>query len=266
MPPAASGRILAWGWRCYQGETIFLDEEKRSDPETQESLILAGDILDSTALALNIIDVVAFSEARQKDREISKKRAQAREKRFQDEAEAQSNVVPMARYADGSTVITNGTKGDHEAPDTPEGRLATVNLVGLGMSEFKANVLVSRYSKSHGQDCVLMVTEKMKGRNLISPEKYFSKAIQNVQEGFASKTDATSSKIPKAVRRQVSPRADGSWEFLGWTYENHPRSNPGIEGRKKVWRTDSGKLSYKPAEENETPPSFDDDPGVKEVE
>ena len=31
MPPSSAGRYLSWGWRCYNGETIFLCLEGYSD-------------------------------------------------------------------------------------------------------------------------------------------------------------------------------------------------------------------------------------------
>jgi len=71
---------------------------------------------------------------------------------------------------------------------------------------------------------------------------------------------------PVPVRRRISVARGARWEFIGWTALDHPRSRPGIEGRKKVWRNDTGSLSYKPADENEDIPSFEQDAGTYEID
>lgn len=267
MPPAVSGRILSWGWRCYQGETIFLDEEEAKDSETRSAIAHAVDLFDSTALALNIIDVEAFTNARHKDIAISAKRARAREKRFEIEQEREeTNVVPMRKYADGSYAEGQGTKGDHPSSNTPECRVATAHLVTLGISNVRAASLADRFIKEFGADAVLTITEKMKGRRVASPERYLSRALSNYRDDALPQKQQASPHVPRAVRRQIPARKDGAWELLGWTCRDHPRSTNGQKGRLKVWRSDSGRLVYKPYEENETPPTFEEDAGIMEVE
>lgn len=267
MPPSISGRILSWGWRCYNGETIFLDEEEARDADVRSAIALGVDLFDSTALALNIIDVSAFTAARIKDIEISAKRAKAREKRFEAEAEAeQSNVVSLRRYADGSAADGYGTKGDHPSSQTPAGRAAAANLVLHGISRAHAEALIDRFSREHGAEAVLGVTEKMKGRRVASPDRYLASALKNLRDDLTGANVVTNPNAPRAVRRQISPRKDGAWDFLGWTCRDHPRAARGQEGRRKVWRTDAGRLAYKQPGEGETPPTFEQDPGIMEVE
>jgi len=266
MPPSSAGRYLSWGWRCYNGETIFLDDEEMRDPETRQHLSIGADLLDPTALAMNILDVVSFSEARDKEKDISKKRAKAREQRFNGEAK-QRNVVPFPMYADG-TPAGRGTNGDQTGQDTaPHGLAAIANLEAHGLTPALARQTVSRLGQAHGMESVLSVTERMKGRRVANPTKYLESALKN-ESGDLVTTPAVSGKggAPRPVRKQVSPSRDGGWIFLGWTCMGHPKAGSSVDGRRKAWRTDAGRIVYKLPEEGETPPSFGQDPGICEVE
>ena len=266
MPPSSAGRYLSWGWRCFNGESIFLDEEEMKDPEARKHLSVGADLLDPTALAMNILDVVAFSEARDKERDISRKRAKAREQRFVDK-EPERNVVPFPRYADG-TPAGNGTNRDHVPfASTPHGRAAVANLETHGVGPATAGQAIERFAGTHGIEAVLSVTERMKGRRVANPVRYLESALRNERADVVT-TPALSGPggAPRPVRKTVAPSKDGAWTFLGWTCLGHPKAGSSVDSRRKAWRTDAGRIVYKPAEEGETPPSFGQDPGICEVE
>ena len=267
LPPSAAGRVLIWGWRCYQGETLFLDEEERRDPTMRDSLYLCADLLDSTSLALGIIDVTAFTAARLKDEDLSRKRAEAREARFSEErqAERETNVVPMKRYANGTEQVSQGTNRDHPC-DTPEGRISFNNLLSIGLEQPNARLLVEKFTREYGSEALLSVTGKMKGRRVANPERYLSQALSNQRSDRIPNTELNPAAGPRPVQRQIAARKDGAWDFLGWTCRDHPRAAKGVQGRLKVWRTDAGRLSYKKPTKTETPPGFDKDAGIMEVE
>ena len=257
---------MAWGWRCLNGETIFLDEEEQKDPEARQHIAQGVDLLDATALAMNILDVVPFSEARDKERDISKKRAKAREQRFNGE-NRERNVVVFPKYANGRNADAR-TNSDHsELASSPQGLAAAANLKAHGLSEVTAAGLVDTLGQEYGVEAVLSVTEKMKGRRVASPRRYLESSLKNERPETAIVTPANSNGgAPRPVRRQVAASKDGAWTFLGWTCAGHPRAGSSVDARRKAWRTDAGRIVYKLPEEGEIPPSFKQDPGICEVE
>jgi len=266
LPPSSAGRFIAWGWRCFNGETIFLDDEMRRDPEARDHLSAGSDMLDPTALAMNIIDVTAFSAAREKEKDISAKRAVAREQRFVDKGPS-GNVVAFPVFADGSPSRRDRGGRIPDADRTGQGRAAIANLEQHGVGSATARQAVNGFASTHGVDAVLSVTERMKGRRVANPVRYLESALKNERQDLVT-TPAKSGPggAPRPVRRIVPATKDGAWTFLGWTCMGHPKAGSSLEGRRKAWRTDTGRIVYKLAEEGETPPSFTSDPGICEVE
>lgn len=264
MPPAISGRMLSWGWRCYQGETVLVDGEREVDADARAALSAGSDLLDPAALALGVIEVSAFVEAREHGMEVSRKRSIARDARFS--SEQNTNVLPLRRFADGRPARDHRDVM-HNPPRPDEAARMTVvdNLVGHGMDARLAMVLVERLSKTHDVMSLVTITEKMKGRRVANPARYLEQAANNHDVDLLPK-EQVRRRGPRAVRRQVTPNRGGAWEFLGWTCLGHPQARHGREGRRKAWRTDAGRISYRVPDQGEAPPSFAEDPGIMEIE
>lgn len=304
MRPALAGRLLAWGWRCFQGETIDLNAERDSDPEAVDALIAGASYLDPDALQRGSICVVAFESARVKANRLSRTRAKAREGRF--EKTTSERIEPRRSLTRSSKPASQRTK--HESaqiglqfdapaappPQQPEAmvekacsqpreihpssRAAVADLVEFGMLETEAMALVLKLAERVPPDSIASATIRMRGRQMLNPGRYLEKTLEN-EPSVCSATfphnppptatqgsGEASALTPTPVRRVVSGGTVGEWTLVGWTSEQHPKSDGTREGRFKVWRTDTGKLSYKRPDEDEIPPSFGDDPGIYEVD
>lgn len=158
-----------------------------------------------------------------------------------------------------------------------------MNLAEFGMLETDAIALVLKLEAVNSPDEIVSATIRMRGRNMLNPGRYLEKMLENERQAasqpparhFASPVPSIPHEAPDgslalaqgpvAVRRQVAAGPTGQWSFVGWTSRDHAKGDGTSEGRFKVWRTDSGKLSYKRAD-GETPPSFESDPGIYEVD
>lgn len=162
-------------------------------------------------------------------------------------------------------------------------RTAAMNLAEFGMLETDAIALVLKLEAVNSPDEIVSATIRMRGRNMLNPGRYLEKMLENERQAasqaparnFGSPRPAAPHEAPDgdvalaqgpiAVRRQVAAGPTGQWSFVGWTSREHAKGDGTPEGRFKVWRTDSGKLSYKRAD-GEAPPSFESDPGIYEVD
>jgi hypothetical protein len=295
MDPCVSGRLLAWGWRCFQGENISLEDEKRKDASSVEALIAGAQFLDPEALLKGHIVVAAFDAARSKAHKLSRTRAKARAVRFENDASTSSEaMLPLHRKSGGAKRGPHGESNPTpdlfsfelpadpaisdpqplpSGPIHPSCRAAAQCLVEFGMLETEAMATVLRLSEEHHPDAIVSATLRMRGRSMLNPGRYLEKSLQNERQAPSiqppakfSAGEATAPIGPQPIRRQTSPDASGKWVFLGWTSEAHPKSDQTQDGRFKVWRTDSGKLSYKRPDIDERPPSFEENPGVYEVD
>lgn len=248
LPSDISRLVLSWGYRCYLGEIIFIDDEYEKDKMTSLAIDMAEDLFDQDAIALGIIDVHGFHREHQED--VS-------------EVEQYANIVPLKVYAGGKVKQTRRTNRELLInKDDAEHNAAVESLASQGVSLENARVIVEKFSKDHHPSAILEAALKMQGRGVLSPERYLASCLSNgSQAGLSEKIRG-----PKPIRKQVAVNRDGVWEFLGWTSEESRHAGKGRNGRRKVWRTDSGRLSYKLPDENETVPDFSEDPGVMEVE
>lgn len=262
LPPYAAGQLLHWGWRCFHGETIFIDEEESLVANVREILALGVNLLDATALALNIIDVSVFSIAREREQELKLKRIQSKELANADQISSNStNVISIKRFADGTIQRTNH---ELESNDDPQFTSACENLVDQGIGLDRARKIIQRASETHGIEEVLIITQRMMSKTLIDAEKYLVSSLRNLD--YQSRRTAQKRTTPKAVRRLTPARRDSMWEFIGWTSKGHPQAGKNISDRRKAWRTDTGRIVYKLPDEKDVIPSFEEDPGIVEVE
>lgn len=262
LPPHAAGQLLHWGWRCFHGETIFIDEEESVVANVREILALGVNLLDATALALNIIDVSAFSVAREREQELKLKRIQSKELANADQVSSSStNVISIKRFADGTIQRTNREPDSNEDPRFIS---ACENLVDQGIKLERAKNIIERTSGTHGIEEVLIITQRMMGKTLIDAEKYLVSSLRNLE--YQGRRASQKRTTPKAVRRLTPARRDSVWEFIGWTCKGHPQAGKNIADRRKAWRTDTGRITYKLPDEKDVIPSFEEDPGIVEVE
>lgn len=317
LSPVHSGRLLAWGWRCYCGEEVLLDKEKQHDPEAVDALLVGAGLLDAARLQEGKIVVSAFESARVKAEQLSRTRAKAREGRFSEGQqyliqEEASERLRSAEPVPGTNheSLDAGPLFDKPAPSNPLGprlgagpgegfgqpvpaaphgplhpssRSAAMNLAEFGMLETDALALVLKLEAVSSPDEIVSATIRMRGRAMLSPGRYLEKMLENERQAASQPPNRNSGGLPPrtpqgapdgdlalapgpvAVRRQVAAGPIGQWNFVGWTSREHPKGDGTPEGRFKVWRTDSGKLSYKRAD-GDMPPSFEDDPGIYEVD
>ena len=254
MSAEGAQRLLVWIMRIHHGETIFLDQEDALHADLHSTIAEAADLLDPVALALGLIEIPLI--ASDEDKELLQSPAE-------EQIPAHDNIIPLRRYADGTPEIVQRTKGDHLRVVSAKKLAAIEGIVEQGVKQHIAEDMVERYSEKFGIDDVLSAILKMKGKGILNPQSYITSCLANLHR---TPQEPEQLNAPKLVRRQTSPSRNGAWEFLGWTCENNRNAGPGRAGRRKVWRTDSGKLSYKLPDENETPPDFSEDPGVMEVE
>jgi len=262
LPSHVAGQLLHWGWRCFNGETIFIDEEESHTEDVREILALGVNLLDATALALNIIDVSAFSVARQREQELKLKRIQSKEIAEADQISSSStNVISIKRFADGTIQRTNR---ELETGDDPRFLSACENLVDQGIKLERARKIIETCCANHDLDEVLIITQRMMGKTLMDAEKYLVSSLRNLD--YQARRISHKRITPKAVRRLTPARRDSVWEFIGWTCKGHPQAGKSAGDRRKAWRTDTGRIVYKLPDEKDVIPSFEEDPGIVEVE
>ncbi len=266
MTPVTAGLMIQWGWRTYEGCVIDIEQEGQSEGHDNVRMALnaAYALLDQQSLANGCIEVSSFSDSRQKANELSRTRAKARQVRIDREAE-QENVIPIARYVGerGQGIMMDRTKGDQTYPAAIN--IATSELTKLGMAHGEAFTLVEKLSVKHSPDAILSGIMKMHGRRVGNPSSYLQRTMDNTRPTEAPE-NAASKKALIPVRRIVAVGKGAAYEFVGWTPEGHPRAQPGVKGRRKVWRTDNGKLTYKRPDLDEEIPDFETIPGIYEVD
>ena len=267
MDPATAGRLLQWGWRNYRGEVIHLADETQHSTKDDilRTLTIGAKLIDSDALAIGFIEVSCFMEARIRAIKLSKTRAKARSTRFEQE---ENNVIPMARYAsEGPAIPLSSETVSRTKQEQDRIKLATPlragigEMLALGLTLAEATSFMKDLTENYDPDMILQAAIKMRGRKIANPERYLRRTLQNDQLN-----PPADYKGPKAVRRFVLVPRNSEYQHVGWTPEGHPRAHPGVAGRKKVWRTDAGKLAYKKPDAGETIPTFSEDPGIYEVD
>lgn len=130
---------------------------------------------------------------------------------------------------------------------------------------------LGQWKQLYSDQEVLMAMAAMEGRKLSKPLSYMSTILSNFRKtngSISREADVgLSGARPKPVKKfiRVGPRA--GWVMEGWTCRVHPKAGPGVEGRKQVWRSETGSLSYRnPNLEICKIPSFEEDAGVYEID
>lgn len=199
MSPSIGGRLLSWGWRCYEGEEIELEIEKITDPGAVDALIAGSGYLDTTALQKGLIVVEAFEAARLKADEISQKRAQARLARLEKaeptaterkelelvgtlpEATSRTNQAQRVNEGLGPLFAATPTEYAPKAavrpafPDEavePAIAAAIQDLCMLGMDAVEAHQFVGRLAMTYTPAEISGASIRMQGREVADPARY----------------------------------------------------------------------------------------------
>jgi hypothetical protein len=146
-----------------------------------------------------------------------------------------------------------------------------LKLRGIDSDEIKRSL--EQWKRIYSDQEVLMALAAMEGRKLSKPLSYMGTILSNFRKSNGGVSGTGSGEIqfngsrPRPVKKyvRVGPRA--GWTLEGWTSKTHPKAGPGIEGRKQVWRSETGTLSYRnPNLETCEIPSFEEDAGVYEID
>lgn len=153
----------------------------------------------------------------------------------------------------------------------PSIQAAIGDLVDAGMDVVEAHKLIGRLAINHAGETIASATLRMRGREVANPARYLERTLDNdrLQGRTASGPTVAScaaSGSARPVKRIVPGQQTGDWAFIGWTSRDHAKSDGTSEGRFMVWRTDTGKLSYKRPGPDEQPPTFEAEPGVYEID